>query len=214
VLDKQTPANEVSFMPTPPITTAAPSGLRRRILDAALELFEQRTYAATNVPDIAARAGVAVGSIYRHFPNKEALGSAVFAEAKAQFADEVLTDEVRTATPLDALRLIWRNQLAYATRQPTAFSFLEHQLHAGYLDADARAVVEGLDRALVAILEAAQRDGTVRQGDPGVLLSMVFGAFVGVTRHSRATGKPLSDYDWETIRRAAADLLALPPLEP
>jgi hypothetical protein len=39
---------------------------------------------------------------------------------------------------------------------------------------------------------------------------MSFGAFVGVTRHSQATGTPLSDYDWDAIERAAADLLALP----
>ena len=204
--------NELSFMHSsmPPIAGAQPTGLRRRILDAALELFAERTYAATTVPDIAARADVAVGSIYRHFPNKEALGSAVFAQAKAQFAEEVLTEEVRAAAPLQALRLVWRNQVAYAIRQPTAFSFLEHQLHIGYLDADALAVIGQLNGTLVAIVEAIQRDGTVRRGDPGVLLSMAFGAFVGVTQHSQLTGTPLSDYDWETIEHAVSDLLGCP----
>ena len=46
---------------------------RRRILEAALELFVQDGYGATNLQDIAAKAGVAVQTIYFVFGNKRAL---------------------------------------------------------------------------------------------------------------------------------------------
>lgn len=46
---------------------------RRRILEAALELFVQDGYGATNLQDIADRAGVAVQTIYFIFGNKRAL---------------------------------------------------------------------------------------------------------------------------------------------
>jgi AcrR family transcriptional regulator len=48
----------------------------RRLLDAAIELFQTRSYAEVTVSDIAERAGVAKGSVYRYFPSKEAVFAA------------------------------------------------------------------------------------------------------------------------------------------
>ena len=44
---------------------------REQILQAALQLFNDRGYHGTSMRQIAERAGVALGSIYNHFPNKE-----------------------------------------------------------------------------------------------------------------------------------------------
>lgn len=46
---------------------------RRQVLDAALHLFSHNGYGATSVRDIAGRAGVSIGNVYHHFPDKEAI---------------------------------------------------------------------------------------------------------------------------------------------
>jgi AcrR family transcriptional regulator len=46
---------------------------RRRIVDATRELHTERGIAATSWDDIAARAGVGVGTVYRHFPTLDEL---------------------------------------------------------------------------------------------------------------------------------------------
>src|SRR5947207_469599 len=46
---------------------------RQAIIDAAMEEFISRGFAATRLDDIAKRAGVAKGTIYLHFKDKEAL---------------------------------------------------------------------------------------------------------------------------------------------
>ncbi len=43
------------------------------VLDAGLELFSTQGYRATTLRDIASRAGVSVGNIYHHFPDKHAI---------------------------------------------------------------------------------------------------------------------------------------------
>lgn len=43
------------------------------IINAALELFAERGYAATRLDDIASAAGISKGSLYRYFDNKESL---------------------------------------------------------------------------------------------------------------------------------------------
>jgi AcrR family transcriptional regulator len=50
---------------------------REALLDAAARLFGSRGYAATSTRDIAAEVGILAGSIYYHFPSKEALALAV-----------------------------------------------------------------------------------------------------------------------------------------
>jgi len=46
---------------------------RRRVLLAAEALFAQRGYEATGMADVAERAGIGVGTLYHHFPDKRAL---------------------------------------------------------------------------------------------------------------------------------------------
>ncbi len=67
---------------------------RRRVLDAAATLFVRQGFAATSMRDIATSAGMKAGSVYHHFPSKEALlveileqGIAVMVDAFDQVAD-------------------------------------------------------------------------------------------------------------------------------
>jgi AcrR family transcriptional regulator len=52
---------------------------RERILEAARRVFGEHG-ASAQIDDVAAEAGVGVGTVYRHFPNKEALFTALVAE--------------------------------------------------------------------------------------------------------------------------------------
>lgn len=58
-----------------PASARATRALERReaILAAALDAFVERGFAATRIEDIAAQAGVAKGTVYLHFADKEAL---------------------------------------------------------------------------------------------------------------------------------------------
>ena len=53
---------------------------RRKIIDAAVELFNDVGYANTGLGDIIARAGMTKGALYHHFNSKEALAVAILNE--------------------------------------------------------------------------------------------------------------------------------------
>lgn len=66
---------------------SAPRWRRRKqdrpqeIVDAALDVFGERGFAAARLDDVAARAGVSKGTLYLYFPNKEELFKAVVRSA-------------------------------------------------------------------------------------------------------------------------------------
>ena len=63
------------------ITARAKEETRHRIVGAARTLFVERGFEGTSTRDLAARAGIAVGTLFNYFPSKEALAMTLVAEA-------------------------------------------------------------------------------------------------------------------------------------
>jgi AcrR family transcriptional regulator len=74
---------------------------RRRILEAAAQAFAERGLAIT-MDDIAEYAEVGVGTVYRRFPNKQALIEALFEERMAELV-AVAEDAVEQQDPWEGL---------------------------------------------------------------------------------------------------------------
>ena len=52
--------------------------LRERLVAAAAEVLSERGWDGARVQEIARRAGVGIGTLYRHFPNRQALLEALY----------------------------------------------------------------------------------------------------------------------------------------
>ena len=68
-------------------TRARLAAVRERIVDAALDQLAEGGYASASVVAVANRAGVATGSVYRHFPSKGDLFAEVFRRASQREVD-------------------------------------------------------------------------------------------------------------------------------
>ena len=66
--------------PRPRTALPTPKGeeTRRRILESALDLFQERGFAETTMRDIARMASVATGAAYYYFPSKESIVMAFY----------------------------------------------------------------------------------------------------------------------------------------
>jgi AcrR family transcriptional regulator len=88
---------------------------RQRLFEAAVELIAEQGYSATTVDDIAARAGVAKGTVYYNFQSKT-----VLFEELLRHGIGLLTAEFRAAVaglpPREALAALVRAELEYIRR--------------------------------------------------------------------------------------------------
>ena len=82
-------------------TEARKAEVRERIIEAARELIAHGGYGEAQVAAVAERAGVATGTVYRHFPSKAELFAEVFRNASQHEVDAVVSaaaDVEATAT--------------------------------------------------------------------------------------------------------------------
>ena len=79
------------------------------LLDAALDLFVEKGFAATRAEEVAARAGVSKGTLFLYFPSKEELFKAVVREnISGRFAEWNQEFELFEGTSADMVRYCMR----------------------------------------------------------------------------------------------------------
>ena len=96
-------------------TRARLAAARERIVDAALDQLAEGGYASASVATVARRAGVATGTVYRHFPSKADLFAEVFRRAAQR---EV--DVLRAMTDREEPRRAPAGRLGRGVRAPRA----------------------------------------------------------------------------------------------
>ncbi|MEU1392834.1 MULTISPECIES: helix-turn-helix domain-containing protein [unclassified Nonomuraea] len=145
---------------------------RQRTLAAAREVFAARGLQAT-LNDVAHHAGLGVGTVYRRFPNKEALAEAVY------------------AGKLDDIRAAARAAQAAHDAYQALRAFIEHALEQAATDRGLRELMrrgageselierarEGIAESCGRLITRAQAQGTLRDditvGDIAPIVSMI-----------------------------------------
>lgn len=93
---------------------------RGRIMTAARKRFEKFGYRATSVALIARDAGIAVGTVYLYFKNKEQILTALFEESDSRWMAEARA-LLRKAEAVNSASYEWRKRASNAT-SATSFS--------------------------------------------------------------------------------------------
>ena len=127
---------------------------RERVLEAAKAVFSAGG-AEASLEAVAREAGVGIGTLYRHFPTREALFEAVYRREVQQLAD--LAEQLKQeAKPIDALRQWMRSIVKFvATKKGMSAALTlavdkNSKLFSSSADRLARTVGGLLDRAIAA----------------------------------------------------------------
>lgn len=153
---------------------------RQRILDAALKVFAERGFYNAKVSEVARAAGVADGTIYLYFENKDDLLIQLF-EDRMEYIIRRLSDELERTqgTPLERIRSLIHLHVDLAIHDPDLAEFITVELRQSgkfIREYENPQFVEYL-RVLRDIIEEGQRTGYIRTGlDSRLLVRAIFGA--------------------------------------
>ena len=166
---------------------------RERILDVAKEAFT-RSGANASLDDIAKEAGVGAGTLYRHFPTRDALIEAVYRTEveKLAAAEKEFTESLPPIEALRAWMLLFVDYIA--AKQIIAPALNTFVGGASKLYESSRTQIQG---AIDSLVKRAIRSGDIRKDlEPFDLLR----ALIGV---SNVASSP----DWQQSAKRLVDIL-------
>lgn len=157
-------------------------GLRRTanraaLLQAAEELFSTRPFAAVSVDDIVARAGVAKGTFYNHFADKEDLAANLALTIRYAVRDRIGAIKTQSSDPAMHLAIAVTLFLELAFVRPNRALILVNLLTGA-----TRASAE-MNSPLRATLEAGQAQGRFRISNVEIALLAVLGIVSAAIRY-------------------------------
>lgn len=193
----------------------APSTTRDRLILAARELFTSRGFHGTTTPLLARAAGVAEGTIYRHFASKEALFNTAYREAHEQALAEIRElSELPGLSTGARLQGLARRWLAAADSDPSRMLLLFGWRDRQSLDEASVQAAAAFRAGVERILAVGKQEGSVRAG--GVeLWTSIWLALTGHAVERVATREWTPQHPHATATLDAAwDAVAWRPIAP
>jgi AcrR family transcriptional regulator len=189
---------------------------RRKIIDAAVDLFSEHGYAATGLGEIIDRVEMTKGALYYHFDSKESLASAIIDEGAATIL--VALDSL-PASPAPALESMIHGVCTFAdlirTDKLARTGFQLARAMRDFTDAPSRAYRSWLT-AMSGQAAQAQAQGDLRaELDPEVVAELILEAALGAEVISTpiSGGRDLTDRlnrAWEVLLPAIATESSVP----
>lgn len=151
---------------------------QKRILQAAQRLFARRGYDGTTTRDLAQAAGVAEGTLFRHFENKKA----ILIEVATQGWVEILTDlltELSEMGSYKAIAQVMRRRMLnlHQNADMLRVCFMEAQFHPDLRDRIQSDVIAKMTDVAEAFFQTAMDRGIYRPMNPRIVAQVFLGMF-------------------------------------
>jgi len=94
------------------------------VADAALTLFAEKGILATTTRDIATKAGVAEGTIYRHYADKDTLAAELFRQCLVRLNEYLRGKLQEQKSVVGKFRVLVQSFFDFAQEQPASYSYV------------------------------------------------------------------------------------------
>lgn len=151
---------------------------RTRILRSAQRLFAHKGYDGTTTRDLANDAGVAEGTLFRHFPNKKAILVEVATQGWVELLTDLLT-ELSEMGSYKAVGQVMRRRMLHLRENADMMRvcFLEAQFHPDLRDRIQAEVIGKMTDVAEAFFQTAMDRGVYRQSNPRIVAQVFLGMF-------------------------------------
>jgi len=182
---------------------------RQRILTATIQLIDENGLQSTPMSAIAKRAGVAMGTIYHHFPSKEALVADLYEELTDKLGSYVLADYDAKAPVRTRLAQMVKNSIKFILQHPQEFMFWDQYAYSPYIKPLAKVDKSGWMKAMKQIFVDGQAQEILKPIDNefltkavwGIISALVKGHIVGKIELKEAALETAVSLCWDAIKR-------------
>lgn len=152
------------------------TGVRDRLMEAAVSIFARKGYAATSVKEIVEKVGVTKPVLYYYFKNKEGLFIEIMESAKSAFREVLHSAE--NGEPLPALMVVC-DQILDLLQENADYHRIIHMVYfgppQGAPPVDFESFHHALHDTLHSLVQKGMKDGSLRKGNPQDVVRVLLG---------------------------------------
>lgn len=163
-----------------------------RIFNATVKLVEEQGLSGITMCDISKTAGIATGTLYIYFKNKEELINELFVECRKESANFYFKDFDEKDSFKVSYKKIFLNIVQYRLDHFQKFIFLEQCFHSPFINEDKRLFSAKTLQPLFQLFEKARAKGTIKSGDNRFLLWYIVGSINEVVKGTYYSNKKLT----------------------
>ncbi|MBE9127395.1 MULTISPECIES: TetR/AcrR family transcriptional regulator [unclassified Coleofasciculus] len=151
---------------------------KQRILQAGQRLFASRGFNGTTTRDLASKAGVAEGTLFRHFENKKAILIEIATQGWVDILTDLLT-ELSEMGSYKAVAQVMRRRMMRMRENADMMRvcFMEAQFHPELRDRLQSEVIAKMTDVAEAFFETAMERGIYRRTNPKIVAKVFLGMF-------------------------------------
>ncbi|MFC0779222.1 TetR/AcrR family transcriptional regulator [Flavobacterium sp. HJSW_4] len=152
---------------------------REKILKSVYALTGKQGLASVNISGISKTAGIATGTLYTYFKNKEELVQLAYAAVEDKMTQEMYRDFDINMPIRQSLKQIYINMLNYRLKNYDETVFIDQYVQSRYIQINFSkqlAEYEIQNKPLYDLLEKGQQEGIIKALDAIILISFFDGA--------------------------------------
>lgn len=153
-----------------------------RMLDAAAQLFGTQRFHEVRMEDVASRAGVGKGTIYRYFDDKDELYLSLLERAGQQLGERIRERVEAAESPVEKLIGFAAASLDFFEEQPHVFDLIQRADAQRGADSPWQKTRDGALELAEAMLREGNRRGDFHTPDPTTATLLLLGGLRAVIR--------------------------------
>lgn len=198
----------INYLHTSAMSTRLPTEQRQaEMVQAVLKLTQERSVDAITTTDIAASVGLSQGSVFRHFPNKDAIWLSVIEWVQGSLLAIVDRAAQVKGPPLERLQHIFDAHVDFVARHPGVPRLIFHELQQpadSLVKRSVRTLLAAYRQRVLGLLLAAKQAGqTQPELDVEAAATLFIGMIQGLVMQSMLMGSA------ESMRGTAAGLFPI-----
>jgi AcrR family transcriptional regulator len=151
-------------------------------LQATLELISEQGFHAAPMSQIAKRANIGVGTIYRYFAGKEDLINALYIDIKTRMVRHILDADWEIQPVREVFHRLLSGIVRYCLGHPAELSFIEQYENSPLLTAATHAEISRLIEPWERLYQRARAENLLKDLAFEILGSLLMGALISLVK--------------------------------
>lgn len=168
---------------------------RKKIINTGIKLFVKYGIQGTSMSSLASKAGIATGSIYNYFENKEALINEIYREVCEAAVAALAKDGIPQGTIQERFEVLMRREIEHKIKNHHHFLFMSLYAYSPIIMEDVKKGYQPDNHPMVDVFNDGREQGTIQQLSDKDLYYFLFGGLSSWLRWKDFSKESIEEQD-------------------